>query len=96
MSSQHLRNVSVAEFQAFLELVQCSYIGINGGHEKWTRADLRRPVIIQTHIDPIPEFIVQNNLRILGYNKKCYFEILERKKEVVRNGNTFTLKDVLA
>ncbi len=96
MSSKHLKNVSVAEFQAFLELVHCTFIGINSGHEKWTRADLRRPIIIQTHIDPIPEFIVQNNLRTLGYNKKCYFQILEGKKEVVRNGNTFTLQDTSA
>lgn len=93
MSTKHLRNVTIAEFQAFLELAKCTFIEINSGHEKWTRADLKRPIIFQTHINPIPEFIIQNNLRILGYNKKCYFEILEGQKVVIRNGNTFTLSD---
>lgn len=92
MSSQHLRNISVAEFQSFLELIKCECI--NSGHEKWTRTDLLRPVIIQTHIHPIPEFIIQNSLRILGYTKKKYFEILEFKKIVVRkSGNIFVLED---
>lgn len=94
MSSKHLRNITIAQFQAFLELVHCQYISTNGGHEKWTRADLRRPIIFQTHIDPIPEFIVQNNLRVLGYNKSSYFDILEGKKEVVREGNVFILKEI--
>jgi hypothetical protein len=77
MTARHLRNISIAEFQSFPELAQCKFVGINGGHEKWTRADLRRPIIFQTHIDPIPEFIIQNILRIMGYNKKTYFEIME-------------------
>ena len=90
MSTKHLRNVTIAEFQAFLELAKCTFIEINSGHEKWTRADLKRPIIFQTHINPIPEFIVQNNLRILGYNKKCYFEILEGQKVIIRNGKTLS------
>lgn len=94
MSTQHLKNISVAKFQAFLDLVQCSHIGTNGGHEKWARADLRRPVIIQTHEEPIPEFIVKNNLRVLGYTKKDFFDILKGKKEVKRNGDVFSLHAV--
>ncbi len=94
MTARHLRNISIAEFQSFLELAQCKFVGINGGHEKWTRADLRRPIIFQTHIDPIPEFIIQNILRIMGYNKKTYFEIMESRKRVLRKGNTFTLEVV--
>lgn len=91
MSSKHLRNITIAEFQSFLELAKCEYIHTKGGHEKWTRADLRRPIIFQTHIDPIPEFIIQNNLRVLGYNKKLYFEILESKKVVSRKGGVFSI-----
>ena len=87
MSSQHVRNISISQFQTFLELAICSYIRTKGGHEIWTRADLRRPVTFQTHIDPIPEFIVLNNLRTMGYNKKIFFEILQFKKAVVRKPN---------
>ena len=94
MSSKHLRNISIAQFQAFLELAKCEFKGISSGHEKWTRADLKRPVIFQTHINPIPEFIIQNNLRVLGYNKKIFFEIMESKKVVNRKGNIFSVVDI--
>ena len=94
MSTKHLRNISVAKFQAFLELCLCKHIRTKGGHEVWSRADLRRPVILQTHIDPIPEFIVKNNLRVLGCTAKEFFEVLEGKKEVIRNGDSFTFIEV--
>jgi hypothetical protein len=70
------------------------YIHTKDVHAKYTRVDLRRPIIFQTHIDPIPEFIIQNNLRILGYSKKNFFEILESKIVVKRDGNTFYLEKV--
>ncbi len=94
MSTKHLRNISIAQFQAFLDLVLCKQIGINSGHEKWVRADLRRPIIFQTHIEPIPEFIVKNNLRVLGYSKKDFFDVLDGKKEVIREGDAFELQAV--
>ena len=91
MSSKHLRNITIAQFQGFLELAKCEFKHIKNGHEKWTRADLRRPIIFQTHINPVPEFIIQNNLRVLGYNKKIFFGILESKIVVNRKGNIFVL-----
>ncbi|MBN8702816.1 MAG: type II toxin-antitoxin system HicA family toxin [Bacteroidetes bacterium] len=77
----------MSKFQSFLELVHCKYVKTSGGHEKWTRSDLLRPIIFQTHIDPIPEFIIQNNLRVLGYKKQHFFEILEGKVEVSKKGD---------
>ena len=95
MSTKNLKNITIAKFQSFLDLVQCNYISINGGHEKWTRADLLRPVIFQTHEKPIPEHIVKNNLRVLGYSKNDFFDIMEDKVKVVRNGNKYTLVPVV-
>jgi hypothetical protein len=54
------------------------------GHCKYTRADLNRPIIFQSHIDPIPEFIVKNNLRLFQYSKDDFFDILEDIKAVER------------
>ncbi len=79
---RHLKNVSIAQFQAFLDLVHCKELKGKGGHQKWTRSDLLRPIIFQTHIDPIPEFILKNNLRVLGYSKDDFFDILEFKVTV--------------
>ena len=48
MSSHHLRNISVSQFESFLELVHCMDITHNGGHhQKWTRSDLTRQIIFQ-------------------------------------------------
>jgi len=94
MSTRKLSNISVAQFEAFLELALCKWIRIEGGHQKWTRSDLHRPVIFQTHIDPVPEFIIKNNLRILGYSRNDFFDILECKKKVVKVGDKkYTLEE---
>ena len=34
-------------------------------------------IILQTHIDPVPEFIVKNNLRTLGLTRKDFIEWLK-------------------
>lgn len=94
MSTQKLSNISIAEFENFLELIGAGHIRNNGGHKIWSRADLNRSVVVQTHIDPIPERIIQNNLRTLGYTRKEYFEIMSNKKVVVRDDDCFTLKVV--
>jgi hypothetical protein len=61
-----LSNISLRRFQGFLEYKGLKYIKTVGGHEKWVRSDLRRPVMLQTHIDPVPEFIIRNNLKTIG------------------------------
>ena len=47
-------------------------IKTEGDHAKYTRNDLRRPIIIQTHISPVPEFIVSQILKHLGFNKTTF------------------------
>ncbi len=74
MSTRNLSNVSIAKFTAFLKLALCNFAKIEGGHQKWTRTDLFRPISYQTHIDPVPEFIAKNNLRVMGYSKNDFFE----------------------
>jgi hypothetical protein len=71
-----LSNVKLSDYREFLRKTGCKYIGTEGGHEKWVRHDLMRPIIIQTHKEPVPEFIIQNGLRNLGLTKKDFFEIL--------------------
>jgi len=91
MSTKHLRNISISQFESFLELACCKYTKVTGGHAKYLRSDLNRPIIFQTHIDPIPEFIVKNNLRLLGISKKQFWDILELKAKVVKDGAIFRI-----
>ena len=65
------------------------------GHIQYTRSDLTRPLTFQNHIEPVPEFIVQNLLRGLGYSKKDFFDILEQKKEVVKVGSKYQIKTIV-
>ena len=60
-----LKNISLREFRQYLEWKGLKHIRTNGGHEIWAGKDVQRPIVLQTHIDPIPEFIVRNALRTL-------------------------------
>lgn len=75
MNTQKLSNISLGDFRVFLEKVGCKKVSTEGGHEKWTRKDLERPIILQTHISPVPEFILKNALRSLHLKKRDFFEI---------------------
>lgn len=76
---RNLRNVTITEFKAFLTYKGLKHIRTSSGHEIWSGKKLLRPVIFQTHIEPIPEFIIKNNLRTIGSNKKELINFLENK-----------------
>ncbi|HHH52668.1 MAG TPA: type II toxin-antitoxin system HicA family toxin [Bacteroidetes bacterium] len=83
MSTRKLSNISVRRFRKFLLKEGLICIKINkgrGGHEKWVKTGLMRPIIIQTHIDPIPEFIVKQVLRHLEMDKESFFMKYEKIK----------------
>lgn len=82
MSIRKMSNIPVKEFRKFLENQGLNMIKDSrgrGGHEKWSRADLERPITIQTHIDPVPEFIVKQVLRHLNMDRATFFEEFENK-----------------
>jgi hypothetical protein len=77
MTTRKLSNIPVAKFRKYLESQDLKAIkGTKGrgGHEKWSRADLERPITIQTHVDPVPEFIVKQVLRHLKTDRKAFFQ----------------------
>lgn len=73
-----LSNVSIKDFRAVLKMLGLAQIRTKGGHEAWMRKGMTRPVIFQTHIEPIPEFIIRNNLRNLNINKQDFLCLLEK------------------
>ena len=81
MSFGKLSNIPVKDFRKFLEHQGLKVIKDSrgrGGHEKWSRSDLDRPITLQTHIDPVPEFIVKQVLRHLKMDKKTFFAEFEK------------------
>ena len=73
-----LGNLPLATIRKLLIFQGCKSIGTKGGHEKWSRSDLLRPIILQTHIDPVPEFIVHQILRTLQINRSQLQSILSK------------------
>lgn len=72
-----LSNITIAEFRQALGKLGLSKVRTKGGHEAWMKPGMTRPVIIQTHVDPIPEFIIKNNLRNMGISRQEFLAILE-------------------
>jgi len=91
MSTQKLCNIPLKDYRDFLSKVGCNLSGTESGHEKWTRKDLTRPIIVQTHESPVPEFIIRNALRNLGLTKKDFFNILF---DINENDNPKNTSDV--
>ena len=79
MSTRKLSNISLSQYRDFLRKINCKYTRTTDGHEVWTKSGLTRPIIFQTHIDPVPEFIIRNALRSLEISKNDFWEILENK-----------------
>lgn len=89
MTIRQLKNISISQFESFLELAHCKFLRTKGGHYIYSRSDCFRPITFQSHIDPVPEFIIKNNLRVLGYSKEEFFDILLGIKVIERVGDTF-------
>lgn len=89
MTIRQLKNISVSQFESFLELAQCVFVRKKGGHSIYSRCDCNRPIVFQNHIQPVPEFILKNNLRVLSYSKDDFFNILEGLEIVEREGDIF-------
>lgn len=86
MNTVRLSNISIADFKEYLENLGCVRVDNgNDGHEKWEKEGMTRPVIFQTHIDPIPEFIIRNNLRNLEITRKEFADWYIGKKHKGKN-----------
>jgi len=76
VSTHKLSNVSIRDFEEFLEKAGCKHQRTESGHALWSKSGLLRPIVFQTHINPVPEFIIKNALRTLGLNRQDFFNIL--------------------
>jgi len=61
-----LKNIPLNTFRGFLKFHGLNQIRSSGGHEVWSGKNLTRPVVLSTHIDPIPIFVIKCNLRTMG------------------------------
>ena len=72
-----LSNISIKEFRAILSVLGLQKMRTKGGHEAWIREGLRRPVIIQTHVDPVSELVVRKTINDLNISREEFIDLLE-------------------
>jgi hypothetical protein len=73
------KNIPLKVFRTYLIFCGLNHIRTKGGHEIWSSKGLTRPVILQTHVDPVPEFIIKNNLRTMGKTEEHFLSFLNKK-----------------
>lgn len=74
MTQNRLKNVPLRLFRDYLTYKGLKKQRTSSGHEIWGGANLKRPIVLQTHIDPIPEFIVRNCLRTLNVKSDNFID----------------------
>ena len=75
-----LSNITLKEFRIVLTSLGLHKMRTKGGHEAWVRDGLKRPVIIQTHVDPMSELVVRKALNDLGLTREEFITLLESLK----------------
>ena len=69
-------NLPLSTVRKILKHQGCNLLHHDKGHEKYSKKSLLRPIVIQNHIDPVPEFIVKQIMRTLGLSNQDMEKIL--------------------
>ena len=64
-------------FEKFLLEQGCKFKRIKGDHGVYAKSGLKRSLIVPRY-DPLPPFIILNNLRVLGVKKEELLKFLGR------------------
>jgi hypothetical protein len=78
MAQNRLKNIPLKLFREYLTSKGLKIIRNKGGHEVWGGKPLKRPIVLQSHIDPVPEFIVRNCLRTLNVQPQDFIDFCNK------------------
>ena len=74
-----LQNIDPDKFRRYLKSKGLKCVRTKGGHEMWDGENISRTIVFQTHISPVPEFIISKALKTLGANRKDIEDFMRRK-----------------
>lgn len=93
MNTYKASNVPLADFRKFLVKMGAKQIRTNSGHYIYSHRKLKRPIPIQSHIDPVPKFIVLEIINYFEMSSEEMWKIIkppkgttERKSTTARRG----------
>jgi predicted RNA binding protein YcfA (HicA-like mRNA interferase family) len=100
MNIYKITNVPLSDFRKFLFKMGAKHKRTRGGHEIYFHKDLPRSIPIQSHVDPVPSFIVDEVLKYFNISKKDMWNIIksskgttERKSKTSKRGKRSTNKN---
>ncbi len=70
-------NIPLKKYRCFLTYMGCRHDHDTGDHEIWHLEGAARPIVLQSQIDPVPEFIVKQHMTILGITRKKMEQIFK-------------------
>lgn len=70
-------SVSWKDFEKFLLANGCVFKRIKGDHRVYWKNGIRRPIVVPQR-NPLPPFIILNNLRVMGITKEEFVTWLHR------------------
>jgi len=79
MNTFNISNISLSDMRKYLKEKGCKKIRTKGGHEIWSNKNLDRDITLQSHVDPVFEFIVKQILKKFGDNKEDFHKIINPK-----------------
>ncbi len=72
-----INSIHWKEFEKFVIFVGCKFQREKGDHRIYTKTGLKRPVVFSRDT-AMPEFVILNNLRVLGISREEYLEIIKK------------------
>lgn len=70
-------DISSRRFEKFLLSGGCLFKDIEGSHAKYKKPGLLRPIIVPRS-KKLPDFVILNNLRILGVTREYFLERIKK------------------
>ena len=76
MSTMMLYILTLRYISAVLILNGCFKERTRGGHEAWKKPGLSRPIVIQTHENPVPEHVVRSIIKDFDMSREEFLETI--------------------
>jgi len=71
-----IKQIHWKEFEKFLFLEGCVFKREKGDHRVYWKEGIKRSIVIPRY-NPLPVFIIMNNLSLLGISKKEYLQKID-------------------
>lgn len=73
----NINNIPLKKIRNFLRNHGFTHSHDKGGHEIWIKKDITRPIVLQSHIDPVPVRIVNQIRHHCNLTVKAFCDLID-------------------